>query len=109
MTPTSECVEEVGLLGGLRAGSRGPDADCHLQSDRRGVQIDVECRQSDLELLFVDWLDAVIYEMATRKMLFGCFVVRIEGLALRGSLWSEPVDVCGTHQLANRRVPRSRY
>jgi SHS2 domain-containing protein len=31
--------------------------------------------------------------MATRKMLFGCFVVRIEGLALRGSLWSEPVDV----------------
>ncbi|MCK3779414.1 archease [Ensifer sesbaniae] len=57
------------------------------------IQIDVECRQSDLELLFVDWLDAIIYEMATRNMLFGCFAVRVEELALRGSLFGEPVDV----------------
>lgn len=56
-------------------------------------RVDVECRQNDLELLFVDWLDAIVYEMATRKMLFGCFAIRIEGLALRGSLWGEFVDV----------------
>ncbi|WEX90637.1 archease [Sinorhizobium garamanticum] len=57
------------------------------------IQLDVECRQSDLELLFVDWLDAIIYEMATRKMLFGCFTVRTDGRILKGTLWGEPVDV----------------
>jgi SHS2 domain-containing protein len=57
------------------------------------VQVDVECSQGDLELLFVDWLDAIIYEMATRNMLFGRFTVSIEGLALKGSLWGEPVNV----------------
>lgn len=56
-------------------------------------RVEVECRQSDLELLFVDWLDAIIYEIATRKMLFGHFAVRIEGLFLQGSLWGEPVDM----------------
>lgn len=64
--------------------------DAPVHSTRR---IDVECSQSDLELLFVDWLDAIIYEMSLRKMLFGRFSVRLEGLALRGSLWGEPVDV----------------
>ncbi|OCP14999.1 MULTISPECIES: archease [unclassified Ensifer] len=57
------------------------------------IRVEVECRQCDLELLFVDWLDAIIYEIATRKVLFGCFAVRIEGLFLQGSLWGEPVDV----------------
>jgi SHS2 domain-containing protein len=32
--------------------------------------VSVECEAPDLELLFADWLNAVIYEMATRKMLF---------------------------------------
>lgn len=57
------------------------------------IQVNVECRQSDLELLFVDWLDAVIYEMATRRMLFGRFAVRMDGLTLQGSLWGEPINV----------------
>lgn len=56
-------------------------------------RVEVACAQPDLELLFVDWLDAVIYEMAVRKMLFGRFAVRIEGTTLTGELWGEPVDV----------------
>jgi len=55
--------------------------------------IDVSCEASDLELLFVEWLNAIIYEMAVRKMLFGRFAVRIEGERLNGTLWGEPVDV----------------
>jgi protein archease len=47
----------------------------------------------DLELLFVEWLNAIIYEMAVRNMLFGRFTVRIEGDRLEGTLWGEPVDV----------------
>ena len=39
----------------------------------------MNCEAPDLELLFVEWLNAIIYEMAVRKMLFGRFSVRIEG------------------------------
>ena len=39
--------------------------------------IEVSCEASDIELLFAEWLNAVIYQMAVRRMLFGCFAVRI--------------------------------
>lgn len=55
--------------------------------------VEVNCEAPDLELLFVEWLNAVIYEMAVRKMLFGRFAVQIEGTRLKGTLWGEPVDV----------------
>lgn len=57
------------------------------------VQVEVSCEAPDLELLFVEWLNAIIYEMAVRKMLFSRFSVRIEGTRLTGTLWGEPVDV----------------
>jgi tRNA nucleotidyltransferase (CCA-adding enzyme) len=56
-------------------------------------RVDVTCRQNDVELLLVDWLDAIIYEMAVRKMLFGRCSVMIDGTMLRGTLWGEAVDV----------------
>jgi len=55
--------------------------------------VEVKCEAPDLELLFVEWLNAVIYEIAVRKMLFGRFAVRITGTRLEGTLWGEPVDV----------------
>ena len=57
------------------------------------VSVEVRCEAPDLELLFVEWLNAVIYEMAVRKMLFGRFAVRIDGTRLEGTLWGEPVDI----------------
>jgi len=57
------------------------------------VRVEVSCEAPDIELLFVEWLNAVIYEMAVRGMLFGRFAVRIEGMRLNGVLWGEPVDV----------------
>ncbi len=58
--------------------------------------VEIRCEAPDLELLFVEWLNAVIYEMAVRRMLFGRFAVRIVGTRLEGTLWGEPVDV-GRH------------
>jgi len=55
--------------------------------------IEVQCEAPDLALLFVDWLNTVIYEMAVRKMLFARFAVAIEGTRLGATLWGEPVDV----------------
>jgi hypothetical protein len=49
----------------------------------------VLCEAPDLELLLVEWLNAVIYEMGVRKMLFGRFAVRIEDGRLEGTLWGE--------------------
>lgn len=40
------------------------------------VRIEVSCEAPDLELLFVDWLNAIIYEMAVRGMLFSRFADR---------------------------------
>ena len=70
--------------------------------------VEVSCKAPDLELMFVEWLNCVIYEMAVRRMLFGRFAVRIEGLRLEGTLWGEPVDVLGTLPPANRRARPTR-
>src|SRR5579872_6981257 len=45
------------------------------------------------ELLFVDWLNAIIYEMATRRMLFCKFQVQLDRGRLEGTIWGQPVDV----------------
>jgi tRNA nucleotidyltransferase (CCA-adding enzyme) len=52
----------------------------------------VTCEAPDPELLLVEWLDRLIYEIATRKMLFGRFVVQIDDGRLRGHAWGEPID-----------------
>jgi tRNA nucleotidyltransferase (CCA-adding enzyme) len=52
----------------------------------------VKCEAPDRELLLVDWLNALIYEMATRRMLFRRFKVEIEGTRLRGTACGESVD-----------------
>ncbi len=65
-------------------------------ADPASIQLEegvkVECQSPDRELLLVDWLNAVIYEMATRKMLFGSFAVRINGEKLIGEARGERVD-----------------
>lgn len=53
----------------------------------------VTCQAPDDALLLADWLNALVYEMATRRMLFGRFEVTIEGERLRGTAWGEPIDV----------------
>jgi len=58
--------------------------------------VTISCRAPDDELLLTEWLNALIYEMATRKMLFGRFAVRIRaeagGRALAGEAWGEAID-----------------
>lgn len=56
------------------------------------VQVNVSCEAPDYELLLVDWLNALIYEMATRAMLFGTFRVHIEDHRLTAEALGEAVD-----------------
>jgi tRNA nucleotidyltransferase (CCA-adding enzyme) len=62
-------------------------------------QVEVTCEAPDDELLLVDWLNALVYEMVTRRLLFGRFEVHLDGHRLRGLAWGEPIDV-GKHEPA---------
>ena len=57
----------------------------------------VSCTAGDRELLLLAWLNQVVYQMAIRRMIFGRFRVHLDGLALDGELWGEPIDV-GRHE-----------
>jgi tRNA nucleotidyltransferase (CCA-adding enzyme) len=57
----------------------------------------IACEAPDQELLLVDWLNAIVYEMATRKMLFSRFAVDIEDTHLTGEAWGEPIDTARHH------------
>jgi SHS2 domain-containing protein len=57
------------------------------------VSIPIRCEAPDDELLLVDWLDALVYEMATRRMLFARFDVEIVDHRLTATARGEPVDV----------------
>lgn len=56
-------------------------------------EITVDCEAPDNELLLAEWLNALIYQMATRRMLFSRFEVRIDSAHLSGKAWGEPINV----------------
>ena len=64
-----------------------------------GEKVEITCEAPDDELLLVDWLNALVYEMATRKLLFGRFEVRLTGHRLEARAWGEKIDVA-RHQPA---------
>ena len=53
--------------------------------------VEVQCEAPGLDLLFVEWLNVIIYEIVVRKMVFGRFSVSIEGGLL---LWGERPLIC---------------
>jgi tRNA nucleotidyltransferase (CCA-adding enzyme) len=61
--------------------------------------VTVACAAPDDELLLVDWLNALVYEMATRNMLFSRFEVHFNDHSLQATAWGEPVEVA-RHQPA---------
>jgi len=70
-----------------------------VSSVRQSERIEIHCDAPDLELLLVSWLNAIIYEMAVRNMLFSSYSVVLSGLSLTGTLAGEAVDP-ERHQLA---------
>lgn len=68
-------------------------AICEPDSVLPREAVAIECSAPDPELLLLDWLNALVYEMATRHMLFRLFDVTIEGAHLWATAWGELVDV----------------
>lgn len=63
-----------------------------LEAVEPRTRVAIECQAPDREILLVAWLDALVFEMATRHMLFSRFAVRIDGGRLCGEAWGEAVD-----------------
>ncbi|AOS98687.1 hypothetical protein AUP74_03321 [Microbulbifer aggregans] len=59
---------------------------------RPAERVPIHCECPDQELLLVDWLNALVYEMACRNMLFSRFQLKIEDDRLTGTALGEPVD-----------------
>ena len=62
-------------------------------------RVELACEAPDDELLLAEWLNALVYEMSTRRMLFSRFAVTLEGTRLEAQAWGEPVDAA-RHQPA---------
>lgn len=80
----AEAFEQAALA--LTAVVAGPE------TVRAEDAVDVACDAADADVLLVDWLNALIYEMATRRMLFGSFHVRIDHGRLAAAARGETVD-----------------
>jgi SHS2 domain-containing protein len=55
--------------------------------------VEIRCESTDPELLLFDWLNALIYDMAVRHMLFSRFDVRIDSQHLEARAWGENLDL----------------
>jgi len=64
-----------------------------LQTVEPKEVVKISCEEQDDELLFVCWLNALIYEMATRRMLFSKFEVSIANNQLGARAWGEKIDL----------------
>lgn len=53
----------------------------------------ITCEAPNSEFLLADWLNAIVFEMATRKLLVSRFEVTIEDNHLEGVATGEPIDV----------------
>lgn len=99
-----EHLADIGVRGfGLTKSAAFENAAKALTAaltDLEGVhpaeQVAIECRAPDDELLLYEWLNALIYQMATRKMLFSRFSVQIDGGLLRATAWGEQLEI-GRH------------
>jgi len=61
-------------------------------SVRPDEAVELFCEAPDIELLLAEWLNALIYAMATRQLLFARFEVQMVAHQLRAQVWGERVD-----------------
>ena len=59
---------------------------------RQELAVEVGCAADSEEALLFEWLNALVFEMATRWLLFGRYEVAIEGTRLQARAFGEAVD-----------------
>jgi len=66
-------------------------------SVREVLSVEIACEASDPETLLFDWLNALVFEMATRRVLFARYEVKVDGARLAARAFGEPVEVARHH------------
>jgi len=54
--------------------------------------LEIACEAPDDEMLLVEWLNRLVYEMATRRMLFSRLDIFIGEKQLKARIWGETID-----------------
>ena len=65
---------------------------CSTEKVEAKEEVIIQCEAEETELLFADWLNSIIYEMDTRKMLFSKFEVKIDDNKLDGRMRGEKIN-----------------
>ena len=55
-------------------------------------EIEIELEAPKLDLLFIDWINTLVFEMADKRMVFGAFRVDINNGRLKGKALGEKVS-----------------
>jgi tRNA nucleotidyltransferase (CCA-adding enzyme) len=63
-----------------------------LRSVGQFEQVTIDCEAPDDDLLLAEWLNALVYQIATKKLLFSRFAVVLDGTRLHAQAWGEPID-----------------
>jgi SHS2 domain-containing protein len=56
------------------------------------IAVPIQCEAPDDRILLVDWLNALIFAMATQGLLFSRFEVALTDHQLHATAWGEPID-----------------
>lgn len=56
------------------------------------VSVEIHCTEADPELMLLDFINALVYEMDVRRMIFSRFQIKKSGPELQVVAWGEPVD-----------------
>ena len=63
-----------------------------LEKVKEQTKSEFDCEAPDDEMLFVDWLNALVYKMSWEKMVYARFKVVLNDHQLKGTAWGEKVD-----------------
>ncbi len=85
VAPTREALFEL-LAEALTAVVTEPEGVRSVET------VVLSCEAPDDAMLLVDWLNRLVYEMATRRMIFGEWRVELTGHKLDARVSGEPVD-----------------
>ncbi|AQT68577.1 hypothetical protein STSP2_01745 [Anaerohalosphaera lusitana] len=83
--PTIEEAFEQGAIGLTQV-------ICDYETVEPATAEDIHCQAPDIELLFADWLNQLILQMAVNGMLYRKFEVHIDGSELHAKAWGEKAD-----------------
>ncbi|MGZ4964580.1 MAG: archease [Limisphaerales bacterium] len=57
------------------------------------TRVKIVCAAESDDLLFFDWMNALVFEVATRQMLFSKYFLTLGAGDLEAEAWGEPVDI----------------